>query len=132
MRIIKFRAWDKDVEKLRTVRQIVYWEETIKKVFVQDANEIGCFLIPEEFILEQFTGLLDCEGNEIYEGDVVTWFVNDLKRTAPVYYDEEGACFWMGEEIRNDSHKGMLVINDWLRGRYKIIGNIHDKAGAEG
>ena len=59
-RTIKFRAWDK-----RTSR-FYLWEDDRFGV----AEYIGdC---PEYITLNQFTGLLDKNGKEIYEGDIIS------------------------------------------------------------
>lgn len=70
----------------------------------------------------EFTGLKDSKGVEIWEGDIVTWYVNDIIRTAPVAYVDEQGSFWM----MKDRTTGQNVINDWMRGEYEIIGNIHE------
>lgn len=58
MREIKFRA---------------FWRDTLKPIsdFNQEYLIDACN--DEIFIVNQYTGLIDCNGKEIYEGDIVRW-----------------------------------------------------------
>ena len=116
MRVIKFRAWYKG-----EMHEVYSFHLSAGMVtislprfpFVQD--------VVSDTVME-YTGLSDKNGKEIYEGDVVKWWVNNITRTSPVEYVEQQASFWMMKDI--DS--GHSVINDWMRGEYEIIGNIHE------
>lgn len=122
MREIKFRAWDDrdDAKKM-------YYPESSPFLinFSGDLSHNGVFArIGYDLKLMQFTGLLDKNGKEIYEGDIL-----QLKNTKgqisnhqEVYWDSEDACWgWRtaNEDSWPDSFSGFY--ND-----YEVIGNIYE------
>lgn len=71
----------------------------------------------ERFILEQYTGLHDKNGTEIYEGDIFVMNDPNLKHT--VEWHDTG---FMGKQ--NGTIGSYVGLCSWLD-RIQIIGNIH-------
>lgn len=78
----------------------------------------------KDVVLEQYTGLTDKNGKEIYEGDIV--LIGD--EYAIVLYDETKASF-MGQFYIGDKDRSIKqndYIFDFCPNDIEVIGNIHE------
>ena len=113
MREIKFRAWDK------RKKQFISWEEIKRNTSMNLFGGYFELFNRNEFIPMQYTGLKDCKGNEIYEGDIIKCTVTD--NSADYLQIEAG-----------DKHSVLRIISipelyqEGLSDDGEIIGNIHE------
>lgn len=119
-REIKFRAWIKtgvvtyDYVKPMTIQQMIHSKKSTFSL--KQLNDLVDF--------EQYTGLKDQNGKDIYEGDIIKYFGANkrvkIKTTyGIVFYDSEHGCF--NSRIQNEEHnKGGISPLDDL-----IVGNVH-------
>ena len=114
MREIKFRAWHKKYKEMFEVSCLS--PKTYLPKNSRGRRDHNSFKI-EDSVIEQYTGLKDKNGKEIYEGDRYRW-----EGTSDGYIAWEDGCF-IGIEY-DDDNMG-YPLND-ICGDIEIIGNIHE------
>ena len=120
MRTIKFRG------KVRRTGKWFYGNLYVKDIYGRThTTKCGCFDIDPETV-GQFTGLMDKNGAEIYEGDIVEWEIDNRKYVVKFW---EG-MFYASVKEYNEGILGGFSLHVFTQGdegyRCEIVGNIHD------
>lgn len=113
MREIKFRVWLKDCETLNPYA--IYFDlESISQGSIMARDSEWHYLVNLKESIEQYTGLKDIDGEDIYEGDTLIYL-----ELEPEYRNIEEVSMIRGS-WQTDSCFG----EDF---RYcKLVGNIHE------
>lgn len=118
-RSIKFRAWDKEEKKMFPNEKRVL---LVKRNFGEVWNE------NDNLVWMQFTGLLDKNGKEIYEGDIFPClyaFDGCTDHVMVVEYNEPRAGFFPRWDYSKCHQKGVQKTMHDLSS-LEIIGNIYE------
>lgn len=117
MTIPKFRAWDKKSKVLSLVGRIDFFKRQVS-ILSPSYHSVGF----ENIKLMQSTGMLDKNGKEIYEGDILRTYDGEL---AKVVWNVSLGC-WEAEfldEIVDLSEVADIQSN---RSDCEIVGNIYE------
>lgn len=105
---IKYRAWDKDG---KLVPNAITFNVTPQGFVWPEVPHVGMKAY------EQFTGALDENGAEIYEGDIL------------VFKEEYGAVVWQGQGWTLNpqvyGNPGGYFVGNWSS-MVEVVGNIHE------
>ena len=110
MRSLKFRAWNPRLKQMEYFDDLYWFEDN----YVHHDGD-------NDYEISQFTGMLDCDGKEIYEGDLVYLRV--------IYHFNKESHEYANEEVMYRDQLGMYVfgedeycMTDRIL-RIKVVGN---------
>ena len=121
MREIKFRAWEKRYGEYVEILTLYHQDGVFAATCCNDGKTTTPYFYPEDIDIEQFTGLRDKDGKEIYDGDIVDGIIisGDKYKASEVAFD--GGAF----SLKVDPNYWPCLYEAWPE-HLKIIGNIHE------
>lgn len=133
MRELKFRVWDKRYNhftKPETYDYLCYAIKSDGELLHVAIKDICRKAEQEELLIQQFTGLKDKNGREIYEGDLVNFYIpgqahgperEDFKNEE-VWWDIDSAGFVFGKSY----YDGWHGLHPYEIKDIEIVGNIFE------
>lgn len=126
MTIPKFRAWDVHEKKMFSNAQLIVWNGN---VYANDNSELNVdnlkgWSIDEKYLM-QSTGLIDKNGKEVFENDVIR---DSDGFEGIVQYDESYGMYGIAylPTLSNGIDMTFEELKDNFRNKFEVIGNIYE------
>ena len=131
MRDIKFRAWD------ARNNEMVFSEAT-DCFYINTKGVLFMYAIPKSesgletvyhksYDVDEFTGLKDCKGVDIYKGDVMMKVMVDHSvHRCVIRYSDKHAKFVFSPVMERWDFDIDVVANPYERQSYRVIGNVQE------
>ena len=136
-RVIKFRIWDKRNKIFLNSRQGDY-EYMVEGLSNGQLSCVRRFLgeydgIYSEVVIQQFTSLLDKNGKEIYEGDIIGSHVSEKPCNYIVKWGETRSdyCGFVLNPVFINPPKFTYIIHNfkmWMAEGFEVLGNIFENS----
>jgi uncharacterized phage protein (TIGR01671 family) len=121
-RVIKFRAWDTDSNRMVPYEDMLLWDHDVLRSFVMSLRD--------NYIHMQYTGLHDKNGTPIFEGDVVRLRFHEAPdgesfENGVIEWHKPSAAFkWLSGEPSDGNNYWLSQADDKYR---EVIGNIYEQ-----
>ena len=113
---LKFRAWNKESKKM------MLW------VDIQRFKNLNKLISLDHATVQQFTGLCDKHGIEIYEGDILSdWTETDeglIQSKMQVFWDSKIGAWLLDNSYKQNKSSGDLLSDELAGFSYEITGNV--------
>lgn len=119
MRTLKFRVWDKSMKRW-WCEDSQYLQMDGKKIHPAPWSTLSADLPDECISIQQYTGLKDKKGKEIYEGDILKYEVLGATIYYKVFWDEANGAW------KNTKENGGNV-GSWFD-LYEVVGNMFENS----
>jgi len=110
MRAIKFRAYNTRIKQYDSFN-------------IQESSAFPYFITSNIHIIEQYTGLKDKNGVEIYEGDIVKLDLNNYGYKECIVKWHKKQASWEFDNPKENYFTSDLMYNE---SHIEVIGNIHE------
>ena len=120
---LKFKIYNKLLNKCFKVTRIDYMDEVVY-YFDREKNDEDIVSFNDSVLLMP-TGIYDCSGREIFEGDVITYQESSFtyKKTAEIIY--ENGCFMTKQlfpkNLELKAQKENLIIDDFKEHGFDVL-----------